>query len=1327
MDFSGVPSPRMDWESTNLPDAWRKYKQHVELMFTGPLKERGEEEKCSYLLLWIGEKGRDIYNTWTLTEAESKALKTYYDRFEAYVVPKTNTIFARYKFHEKVQGASESFEPFVTELRLLVKDCDYANKDEMVRDRIVFGIHSPRVREKLLNVGSELTLDKAIDIARSHELAQAQMKTISRRSTSTSREQAVHAVRQTSKHTSGAQRARFRTERDITPKQSDTDSKRPKTCGYCGYKVHGEQGNYPAKGKQCTKCGKWNHFAKVCRAYRGKTVHTVSEDEMSIKESNDDELFIDSVTQKSHISETEQAFADIEIGTQGTKLKFKLDTGAQVNIIPLNKYRSLTSECELQPTMRRLTGYGGEQLPVKGTCTFKCKYKESDMMLDFYVVDTRAPAVLGLKACLDMDLIKLVLSVTAPVETGNVLEEFADVFTGIGLFPGECTIHLDPDATPVVYPPRKIPLALRARLKKELESMEQSDIVTKVTEPTDWVNALVVVEKPRTGKLRVCLDPRDLNKAIKRPHYPLPTLDGITHKLAGAHYFSVMDARSGYWAIKLTEESSKLTTFNTPFGRYRFRRLPFGIISAQDEFQRKIDEVYEGLDGVVAIVDDILVYGRTKEEHDRNLRAMLQRSRERGVRLNPEKSTVGATEVSYFGHLLTANGIKPDPQKISAIKEMEPPKNRAELETVLGMVNYLSKFAPSLSNANAPLRQLLKQSSEFLWDKQHDIAFQNVKDLITREPGPILAYYDPNKELRLQVDASKYGLGAVLLQEGKPIGYASKSLTDCEINYAQIEKELYAILFGCKRFHQYVYGRQVIVESDHKPLESIMRKPLAAAPPRLQRMILQLQKYDFTITHRPGKDIPVADTLSRMFLTYKDSSLSEGMDMQVYTVYSNLPVSDTKLKEIQAETGKDSQLTQLREVKQDGWPEERRKCPQSVSEFWNHRDELSQINGIIFKGEKIIIPTSLREEILTKIHAGHMGMEKCKQRARDIMFWPGMCKQIEDIVGRCTICLERRPSNTKEPMLPHCIPDRPWQVVATDLFTWNNEDYIVTVDYYSRYFELDKLHSTTSAAVIHKLKAAFARHGIVETLISDNGPCYKSNEFESFTKAWEFTHVTTSPHYPQSNGLAEKSVQIAKSLMDKAKADKRDPYLSLLEYRNTPVDNFKSPAQLLMSRRLRSTLPSTNQQLQPEVVSYNEMHGKRAQRQQQQKRYYDRSARPLPPLIDGESVRIQEHGLWKPAVVIQPADTERSYYVRTAEGAVYRRNRRHLLNTKEQHTDEMNCSPERERDGLNTHTAQHTPYLPATPQELLTDTEACSTSYRTRSGREVKPRAVLDL
>ncbi|RXN35723.1 Retrovirus-related Pol poly from transposon [Labeo rohita] len=282
--------------------------------------------------------------------------------------------------------------------------------------------------------------------------------------------------------------------------------------------------------------------------------------------------------------------------------------------------------------------------------------------------------------------------------------------------------------------------------------MERQGVIVKVTEPTEWVNSMVVAEKPRTGQLRVCLDPRDLNKAIKRPHYPLPTLEYITSKLAGAQYFSVLDARSGYWAIRLTEESSRLTTF----GHYRFLRLPFGLISAQDEFQRKTDETYEGLNGVMAIVDDILIYGMTKAEHDNNLFVMLERSRERGVKLNPERSVICATEVSYFGHLLTADGVKPDPAKVGAVRDMEPPKDKGELETVLGMSNCLSKFALGLSDVNVPLRQLLKESSEFVWDVQHDKAFKKMKELLTCQPGPVLAYFDPLKELRLQVDASKY-------------------------------------------------------------------------------------------------------------------------------------------------------------------------------------------------------------------------------------------------------------------------------------------------------------------------------------------------------------------------------------------------------------------------------------------------------------------------------------------------------------------------------------------------------------------------------------------
>lgn len=1319
MDIAGVPSPHMDWDACNLPVAWRKFKLHVELMFSGPFKRKAEDEKCSYLLLWVGDKGRDIYNTWTLTEDERKVLKSYYDRFEAYVMPKSNVIFARYKFHEKVQGANEPFEQFVTDLRLLVKDCNYASSEEMIRDRIVFGIQSPKVREKLLNVGSDLTLDKAIDIARSHEIAQAQLKTID--GSSSSQEQAVHAIgKQSTKKVAWKARQGKMKEHSGNVHKPDEYRDR-KTCSYCGNKAHESKENCPAKGKQCKNCNKWNHFAKVCHSRQRKEVHTVSENELQNEDiDSEEDLFIDAVTQENCIQDKEQAFANVQVGPNRNTVKFKLDTGASANVIPTRVFKTLRVQDVLEPSTRPLYGYGGEQLVVRGRCNMKCQYKDMQLLLKFHVVDTPAPPVLGLKACVDFGLIKFILSVSSTAEM-PVMEEFADVFKGIGLFPGECTIHVEPDAVPVVHPPRRVPIALRDRLREELQSMEKQKIIARVTEPTEWVNSMVAAEKPRTGKLRICLDPRDLNKVIKRPHYPLPTLDDITSRLAGARYFSVMDAKSGYWAIKLTEESSKLTTFNTVFGRYRFLRLPFGLKSAQDEFQRKVNETYEDLQGVMAIVDDILIYGKTEQEHDENLRAMLQRSRERGVKLNPEKSVVCATEVSYFGHLITKDGVKPDPAKIAAIKDMKPPKDKGELETILGMVNYLSKFAPGLASINAPLRHLLKESSEFVWDTQHDDAFKKIKELITREPGPVLTYFDPSKELTLQVDASKYGLGAVLLQEGKPIGYASKALTDSEINYAQIEKELYAILFGCKRFHQYVYGHHITVESDHKPLESIIRKPLAAAPPRLQRMFLQLQRYDFTIIHRPGKDIPVADTLSRKSLSGQDDNLSEGMDMQVHMLYNSLPVSDTRLEEIKAETDKDIQLRQLKKTISEGWPEQRKLCPQSIAEYWNHRDELSQMNDIIFKGEKIVIPESLRVEMLSRIHVGHMGIEKCKQRARDILFWPGMSKQVEEMVGKCSTCLEYRSSNTKEPMISHKIPERPWQTIASDMFTWNNEQYIVTVDYYSRYFELDKLNSTTASAIILKLKAAFARHGIPETVVSDNGPQYKCEEFEDFANKWEFTHITTSPHYPQSNGLAEKSVQIAKTLLEKAKADKRDPYLSLLEYRNTPVDNFASPAQLLMSRRLRSILPSTHQQLQPNVVSQRQVHTRRVHQQQQQKKYYDRSAKHLPPLQEGQFIRFQKHGHWKPAIVIRPAETDRSYHIRAAEGGQeYRRNRRHLLDTKEtQHTHTDNHTVN------NTRHTQHSPALhtPQTADETAPPTE----TYKTRSGREVKPRTVLDL
>ena len=1345
MDLSGVPQPKMDWESTNLPDAWKKFQHHVDLVFKGPLKDKEEEVKCNYLLLWVGSKGRDIFNTWTVTDAQAKQLKTYYEKFKAYVQPKLNPVFARYKFNNEVQG-SKTFEQFVTSLKLLVIDCSFRDdtKDEMIRDRIVFGVREPKVREKLINLGSKLTLEKAIETGQSFEYSQEQLRSMTSGDVSSD----VHLVQRR------GQKQTHRTkghQPSGQPQLGATSSRAPHRpgkqsstakCSHCGYK-HSKTELCRAKGKRCDYCHKMNHFASVCRAK--KSVSEVNSQEPWCENECESDFYVDSVDSVNEIRNN-QAFVELEVGQKHFQTSFKVDTGSQVNILPSSTFYKLGIKTALQKPSTTLTAYDGKTLNTLGFITLPCKRDRRSLDVAFYVVETKSQPILRLKTCIDFDIVKLVLSCDTHVSDKDkdglksldpdrpgltkqsVLKQFTKVFDGVGLFPGECSIHVDPNATPVIHPPRKVPIALRDKVQQELDRMVQQGIICKVTEPTKWVNSMVIVEKPSSGKLRICLDPCDLNKAILRPHYPMKTLEDVLPQLSGAKYFTKLDARSGYWAIKLSEESSFLTTFNSPNGRYRYLRCPFGLKSSQDEFQRKMDECLEGLHGVCAIVDDILVHGQTRQEHDRNLETVLKRCLDQGIRFNEEKLEVAVTEVQYFGHTLTSDGLKPDPAKVKAITDMEPPQNRAELETLLGTVNYMAKFCPNLAQVTSPLRQLLSKGSEFRWDSIQANAFNEIKTLMTQ--APLLSYFDPDKTLTIQCDASKYGLGSVALQNGKPIAYASKSLTPTEINYSQIEKEMFAILFGCKRFHQYVYGREVLVETDHLPIISIMKKPLHQAPPRLQRMLFQLQQYNIQVKHLPGKQIPVADTLSRKFLPDTDPTLSQSLECHVNVVMSSLPVSDQKLQEIRNASENDTQLCRLRQTILDGWPESRKKCPPEVTDYWNHRDELSVINGLILKNQKIVIPKILRPKMLEILHQGHFGCERTLRRARDTMFWPNISGDIKEMVLSCPICLEHRKSNPKEPLISHEIPEYPWQNVATDLFTWDDKDFLLTVDYYSSYFEVQQLTNTKSKTVVNKLKSVFARHGIPAKVVSDNGPQFASAEFADFARDWDFRHETSSPHYAQSNGLAEKMVGVVKHIFSKAKSAGTDPYKGILEYRTTCLKTGYSPAQLLMGRNLRSVLPTVQNQLLPKTPSTKHVRKKISKAKQEQKYYYDRSSKHLTPLKVGDSARIQrQDGRWKPGVISEKHN-DRSFTFRTLEGAEYRRNRRHLLKTEEKFPN-YHSSPD--LDILSSDKTPEEPsQIPQSPQvekppSVTRDTSQLPQPYVTRSGRQVKPKIIQSM
>ena len=342
--------------------------------------------------------------------------------------------------------------------------------------------------------------------------------------------------------------------------------------------------------------------------------------------------------------------------------------------------------------------------------------------------------------------------------------------------------------------------------------------------------------------------------------------------------------------------------------------------------------------------------------------------------------------------------------------------------------------------------------------------------------------------------------------------------------------------------------------------------------------------------------------------------------------------------------------------------------------------------------------------MLQRIHEGHQGIERCKNRARDVLFWPGMSKQIEDIVQKCDICQRYQKSNAKEPMIKSDLPLRPWEKLATDLFEYKNKSYLLVVDYYSKFFEVSVLNNTKTETVIMHMKSMFSRHGIPDVVVSDNGPQYASQKFKEFAKEWEFSHVTSSPRFPQGNGQAERTVQSVKQLLKKADREGKDPYLSILNFRNTPLDSdMPSPSQLLMGRRCKTKLPTSKKLLKPCVPCNPKRNF--ADRQNKQKIYYDKRTRELSQLKQNDNVYIQKEKVWEPAVVVKQTDNSRSYIVKTENNVQYRRNRRHLRVNKNCVNVENDVDIDTEMPNKNV-------------SEKDENTE--SSMYKTRSGREIK-------
>nr|XP_037285108.1 uncharacterized protein K02A2.6-like [Rhipicephalus microplus] len=640
--------------------------------------------------------------------------------------------------------------------------------------------------------------------------------------------------------------------------------------------------------------------------------------------------------------------------------------------------------------------------------------------------------------------------------------------------------------------------------------------------------------------------------------------------------------------------------------------------------------ILEGQKRVANMIDDILVFGRTREEHDARLSQVLSRLAKAGLTLNQDKCRFGVSEVSFLGVIVSAQHIKPSPDKVEAIKVMEAPTDIAGVRRLLGM---------------------------------------------------------PSGERR-------------------PVAFASRSMTETEQRYSQTEKEALATTWAIQQFDEFVRGITFDVETDHLPLVSLFGKmELDMVPPRIQRLRLKTMRYQFRMLHVPGKLLATADTLSR--ITQKASLPLDTVELFAAQVVSGmseaLPLSPEDVRQAQESNGECRALTFFCH---NGWPQ-KSKLPLHLSQYASAADELSVCHGVLLKGARMVIPHSLRPAVLTLLHEGHQGINRTKALARESIWWPGISADITSL----------------SPWSPRSYLDVPGNLSAWTCST----SLILVVDYHSRYPEVVTLRSTTAQAVIDVLKSIFAWHEIPREVRSYNGPPFSSREFAALAASYGFDHVTSSPHYAQSNEEAERMVRTIKELFRKA----TDPHLALLSYRDTPgVDGF-SPAQLLMRRQLRTKVPKQDSQLCPHWPSRKDVRRTDAAYKQKQAADFNRHhrAQDLSSLRTGQCVWVRPDQV--KATVLSPARRPRSYVVETEQVGVLQRNRRHLVPFAPP-APRVEPPPSEEQEPQRT-------LPPLEPQRITTvqspdslglpsaDSDRSHGVTRTRSGRRVVPPNRLNM
>ncbi|KAG7303117.1 hypothetical protein JYU34_013146 [Plutella xylostella] len=1163
-----------DGDATSVVARWQRWKRALYIFLDASGTEKSEVKRAK-LLHFGGFDLQEIYYNIPGANAEPDndvdVFKVAIEKLDAYFAPKQSKIYERHVFRLMKQETGEKFEKFVVRLRQQAEKCQFHDSNENIMDQIAEKCSNIELRKKILKTGDAITLDQIIMEANTLESVDKQLEEfVGNRNTFTN--QSVNKIE--------SRRLNF------WNKKPDTHNT---PCGRCGNQTHNSFDiNCPARAKECLKCGIKGHFRQFCRT-KYPTKRKFGNDNNS--NDNKSKTFRPNTTRTSEVNQVDQQSnerdpqekmyvfhidddVEFDCSIGGVKTKVLVDSGCKLNLLTESTWNNLkSSQVSIHNQIANpevtLVAYGSNTpLDIIGSFEAHIIVGNKTQDATFYVIKNGTKNLLGKNSAMSLGILKIGID-----DINNVSTEVFPKFKNIMI-----ELPIDDNIQPISQPYRRIPIPLEEKVSEKIDELVKRDIIEEVRGSSKWVSPIVPILK-ENGEVRVCVDMRRANEAIVRENHPLPTMDKLLPQVRQAKYFTKLDIKDAFHQIEIHPDSRHITTFIASKGLFRYKRLMFGISCAPEIFQKILERMLLGCEGVVNFIDDILTFGKDSVEHDIRLQKVMQTLEENNVVLRKEKCIFKVTKVCFLGHELTSEGVRPLPKYVDTIQQFRPPTTMAELQSFLGLVNYVSKWIPNYATLTEPLKTLLRNKNTAgsdiskIWGTQQQEAFNNLKFAL--QHIPTLGYYNVNDRTVVIADASPVALGAVLIQiddkGARIIAYGHKTLTGCERRYCQTEKEALALVWAVEHFHMFLYGKDFELVTDHKPLEVIFgpkSKPCA----RIERWILRLQSYRYKVVYKPGKS-NIADPLSRL-CDLPDRPVPEMRDNHVHQIVEFTRPKAVSMQEIIDSSGHDQEIKKVKAGIFNGdWDEE-------VKLYRIFQNELCFYEGILLRGTRIVIPAKLRERVLQAAHEGHPGIVAMKARLRTKVWWPGCDKDAEKIVKCCKGCTLVAAPNPPNPLKRRCLPEEPWVDIAIDLMgpLPSNEFILVVVDYFSRYKEIKICRKITSTEIINHLKEIFSRVGHPLTITADNGRQFTSLEFKEFCEERNITLHSTIPYWPQQNGEVERQNRDILKRLKISQTERKNWKESLLEYlimyNSTPHSvTGKTPSELFYRRKFRDKIP----------------------------------------------------------------------------------------------------------------------------------------------------------